>query len=116
MNCGKCRNSLRLKDKFCPECGGTVIRNITARIVFCPNTIKNDIRTIEPCGEEINELKKFCTQCGWRINETCFQSGAKMCSGEQNGAPCNNIVTPDKQLCSQCGKDLNSAPVTQEGK
>lgn len=104
MKCNKCRSKIQQKDKFCPECGEKVPRDTVARVVPCPSTIEDGVRTCKPCGEEIKEGIKFCNECGWKINESCFQPGAKMCSGEQNEKPCNNIVLPDTKFCSQCGK------------
>ncbi|XP_061169140.1 clumping factor A-like [Saccostrea echinata] len=104
MNCVKCSNPLQDKDNFCPECGQKVLKDTTAGAIPCPSTIQDEVRTPEPCGEEIKEGKKFCNQCGWKINPACFLPSAKMCSGMlQNGAPCDNIVTPNVMFCSKCG-------------
>lgn len=113
MNCSKCKRTLQPDDKFCSECGARVVQQAEARIVFCPNTIYNERRTKEPCGKEIKEEMKFCNECGWKINQSCFQPDAKMCSGEQiNGVPCSNIVTIETKFCSQCG----CPPIFQDGK
>lgn len=119
MNCNKCGSKTQQKDKFCPECEAKVLRVTAARVVPCPSTIDDGVRTRKPCGEEIKEGKKFCNECGWKINQSCFQADAKMCSGERNGAPCSNIVFPDTMFCLQCGKPPDyeaQNPVNSGGK
>lgn len=119
MNCNKCGSKIQQKDKICPECGAEVLRDTAAKVVPCPSSIEDGVRTHKPCGEKIKEGNKFCNECGWKINQSCFQPGAKMCSGEQKGAPCNNIVFPDTKFCSQCGKPpdyVRENPVNSGGK
>lgn len=116
MKCNKCKNEIQKEDNYCQDCGAKVLKNTALRLVFCPNTIEDGLRTPKPCGKEIKEGKKFCSGCGWKINQSCFQPGARMCSGEQNGAPCNNIVFPDSKFCSQCEKHMQGNPVNSGGK
>lgn len=43
-------------------------RDIVVRVVFCFSIIEDGFRIFKFCGEEIKEGKRFCNECGWKIN------------------------------------------------
>lgn len=53
MECPFCKAELPESAKFCPECGGKIVRNTT-----CPN-----------CGTEAVPGAKFCMECGHKFDQ-----------------------------------------------
>lgn len=106
MSCHKCNGTLQSDHKHCSKCGEGVVQLAAQKKVACPNTVRKEERIKEPCRKEIKKEDNFCTECGWKIDQTCFQQESKMCSGKQsNDKPCSNIIPVKEDHCSQCRRD-----------
>jgi len=55
--CSECGAEADLSDKFCPECGGKVVKKVS-------KTQKADGKFCSSCGARIGTGAKFCPDCG----------------------------------------------------
>ncbi len=66
-----------------------------AEITICPN-----------CGKAVKQGKKFCSNCGFKIQKDTSQNPALKSASETlivHCPNCGNAVKPGKKFCSNCG-------------
>lgn len=91
--------------KFCPDCGYSTVPEAskTTRVVIsCPG--KNN-----PCGSELSSDDNFCEECGWKIDQSLFQTALQKCPGKnEDGSQCEAYLKEGAKFCKQCGHDTAS--------
>ncbi|XP_021363666.1 E3 ubiquitin-protein ligase rnf213-alpha-like isoform X2 [Mizuhopecten yessoensis] len=102
-----CGSDLQPDVEICPECGTCVpkvsVLEKPKDTVACPGTDDEN-----PCNnKELVRGKKFCDTCGWRVNQSIFEPGSRVCGADSQGTRCTGVIRKQETTCPICKQIQN---------